>query len=358
MKRIGAIMLVIGMLMSVANAETAWIGHVVPNKEVCVTAPCGGTVQDLFSLPGELIAADTQIAAITTSKVYSPIAGTITALFAEVGSDGAFTQTQYGGFLWIEPECQYTLACTTSAAFNSSANRYIHIGETVYLRNMTDGKKKGTGLIVALNEREPNAYTVQVLSGTFDLKETISVYRKSDYDKTSLIGRGTVARTLPVAVNTEGTIYRLHVKAGETVQAGTLLAETISVDCIAAELDNSVKVLTDGIVAQIHASNGTSVQQNEVIATIYPVAELMVEVLLPESSLKDIYIGMPVIMSFNWDPDESSRIEGSVHSISYVNEDDEDYPRYAVRIDFPADASTRVGMTATVWFGATLVGEQ
>ena len=68
----------------------------------------------------------------------------------------------------------------------------------------------------------------------------------------SRIGRGTVGRTKTVAVNAEGSVLKMHVKAGDTVERGELLFETVTgtLDGLYAP-DKQVVSDTAGVIATV-----------------------------------------------------------------------------------------------------------
>ena len=184
--------------------------------------------------------------------------------------------------------------------------------------------------------------------------ETVAIYRDSAYSNESRIGRGTVERTTPVAVNAEGSVLRLHVRAGDTVERGELLLETVSgtLDGLYAP---DTKVVSDrkGVIASVDADNGTSVEKGAKIATIYPEDAIQVSMVISESDLMDVHVGDSASIEFNWDADGESRFEGVVSSISYVNEKKQEggssAAEYVACIDFTPDDTVRLGMTVVVY---------
>ena len=56
----------------------------------------------------------------------------VRGVFAREGDSADGVETQYGALVYIEPINRYTLECSTEKGYNSSENRYIHIGETCF----------------------------------------------------------------------------------------------------------------------------------------------------------------------------------------------------------------------------------
>ena len=166
-----------------------------------IAAPYGGIVQDVAVRVGDSVDIGDRIATVATTKVYAMTEGTISGVFANEGDAAADVKERYGALCYIEPINRFTLSASTEKAYNSSENRYIHIGETVYLSCTKDGTHQGRGVITAIDKENEDKYTVEVTGGEFYMGETVAIYRDSAYSKESRIGRGTVGRTPPVAVN-------------------------------------------------------------------------------------------------------------------------------------------------------------
>ena len=245
---------------------------------------------------------------------------------------------------------KYTIACTTEKAYDRSENKFIHIGESVYLCCTADGSHQGTGIVTGIGEE--NKYTVQVNAGEFCLQETVGIFRQQDYASTSRIGRGTVAATAAVAVKGAGSILMMHVKNGDYVERGQLLFETVDgvLDGLFSP-GSEIMSTVSGIVATVDSGAGAAVEKGAKLITIYPDDSLQVQVPVLESDLGSIYVGMPVVIEFSWDPDQNTRSDGKVTRISYVNTAAEGAaePSYTACIAFTPDEKVRLGMTVLVY---------
>ena len=89
--------------------------------------------------------------AVETSKTYASTDGTVSGVFAREGDSADGVKTQYGALVYIEPINRYTLECSTEKGYNSSENRYIHIGESVFLKCTKDGSHQGRGVVTGLD---------------------------------------------------------------------------------------------------------------------------------------------------------------------------------------------------------------
>lgn len=346
-----AVLLAAALLAAVpAGAEMIFDGTVTGGETISVLAPFGGIVDDVAVQAGDRVTLGERIATIETTKVYASTDGTITGVFGEEGDDTEGITERYGAVLYIEPVNKYTISASTEKAYNRSENKFIHIGEKVYMICTADGTHQGTGIVTKIEEG--GKYTVEVNAGEFMLEETVNIFRKSDYSASSRIGRGTVAATTPVAVKGSGSILKMHVKNGDQVERGQLLFETVE-----GTLDGlyspgaDIFATVSGIVASLDAGAGASVAKGGKIATIYPDDELQVEIPVAETDLGSIYVGMPVVVEFSWDPSLQTRFDGTVTRISYLNTAAEgsSEPSYTACVAFTPDEHVRLGMTVLVY---------
>ena len=330
--------------------KTATLGALL----LALALPLAAQAETVFA--GEVTAGTTQvIATVETGKTYASTDGTVSGVFAREGDSADGVKTQYGALVYIEPINRYTLECSTEKGYNSSENRYIHIGESVFLKCTKDGSHQGRGVVTGLDEKEDNKFTVEVTGGEFYMGETVDIYRSEDYASASRIGRGTVGRTKTVAVNAEGSVLKMHVKAGDTVERGELLFETVSgtLDGLYAP-DKQVVSDTAGVIATVDAGNGTSVEKDAKIATIYPNDAMQIKMVISEADLMDVTVGGKAEIEFNWDADSGRRFEGTISSISYLSEKQSDgaasqSAQYVAYVDFTPDETVRIGMTVIVY---------
>ena len=213
---LGALLLALALPLA-AQAETVFAGEVTAGTTQVIAAPYGGLVEDVRVRVGDSVKIGDPIATVETRKTYASTDGTVSGVFAREGDSADGVKTQYGALVYIEPINRYTLECSTEKGYNSSENRYIHIGESVFLKCTKDGSHQGRGVVTGLDEKDDSKFTVEVTGGEFYMGETVDIYRSGDYASASRIGRGTVGRTKTVAVNAEGSVLRMHVKAGDKV---------------------------------------------------------------------------------------------------------------------------------------------
>ena len=149
---LGALLLALALPLA-AQAETVFAGEVTAETAQVIAAPYGGLVEDVRVRVGDSVKIGDPIATVETAKTYASTDGTVSGVFAHEGDSADGVKTQYGALVYIEPINRFTLACSTEKGYNSSENRYIHIGETVFLKCTKDGSHQGRGVVTGLDEK-------------------------------------------------------------------------------------------------------------------------------------------------------------------------------------------------------------
>lgn len=336
-----------------ASAESIFSGCVVACSTETIVAPFGGYIEKLYVQDGEAIAAGADVSLLETEKVYANVDGIITGVFAHEGDLSESVVQRYGALLYIEPSNRFTLSCSTEKGYSISENKYIHIGETVYLSCTKDGSHFGKGFVSVLDDEDPKKFSVEVTEGEFYMNETVGVFRAADYTSMSRIGRGTVARTAPIPVTADGSVLELHVSSGDSVKRGQLLFESVPSSLDQLEpISSLVKSKADGIVVSIDSPPGTKVEKGTPIITVYPRDSIKIRMTISEADLAEVSVGDEVLIEFNWNPDRENRYAGTVSSISYIGESDGGQTsgvNYYTYIDFVPDKDIRIGMTTVIY---------
>lgn len=356
--------LALAAALAVSGAALAESDYDFDAKVVCVqpeyvTAAIGGTVANVPVLAGQLVKTGDTLAELNTVKVYAPADGTVTGVFCAPGDSVTDITDRYGALMYIEPDSKYTLTASTDNAYNLSENKYIHVGEQLYLA-CSDATHTGQGFVTAVNGTD---FAIEVTSGSFYMGETVSAYRAENRAARTRVGRGTIERIANLSVtggSGEGdvSVAAVHVADGDAVKAGDLLMETLSGTFDARYCTGSGLVSdVDGILAATELAVGGTVNKGDVIATVYPRENLQLEVDVNEADLAALSVGAPVQISFNWneDDEDANVYAGKVASLLYsavaseaTEGESSDAAAYAAYIDFDADESIRLGMTATV----------
>ena len=118
------------LLAQGALAETiSFTGTVTAKSTSEIYAPIGGTVESVHAVAGQQVRAGDVLATLATTKVYAPEDGVITGLFAQAGDSAEAVAQRYGAVLYIEGESVYTISASTENAYNTTANKFVHVGE-------------------------------------------------------------------------------------------------------------------------------------------------------------------------------------------------------------------------------------
>ncbi len=362
-RRVLTLLLALALLSGAALAEMVFDGVVTGGEAQYVLAPFGGVMDTVSVRAGDRVQPGQVLATIQTTRVYADVEGVISGVFGREGDATEGISERYGGVLFIEPTNKYAIAASTEKAYNRSENKFIHVGETVYLKCTSDGSHRGTGVVTGMGEKA-GEYNVEVTGGEFYIAETVSIYRRSDYAESSRIGRGTVAAAKVVAIKGSGSILKMHVENGDFVERGELLFETVTgtLDGLYAP-GNEIICEVSGIVAGVDAGAGASVEKGGKILSIYPDEGTRIEMQVRESDLGLVQEGMTVDIEFNWDLQRVTRFEGTVTGISYLSasagnsgEGGEgaataagEEPTYTAYVSFTPDESVRLGMTVLVY---------
>ena len=349
-----ALALVCALAMpALAQASISFDGKVVAGETVAVAAPFGGPTRDIAMRKGDLVHVGDPIATIETTLVYAPEAGTVSGVFGQEGDGAETIGSRYGAVVYINPVNRYKVSASTEKAHNSSQTKFISVGERVYLSCTQDGTHTGTAIITKV---EPDAesgnskYELEVTSGEFYMGETVGIFRTADYEPESRIGRGVVAQNTAIAVTGQGSILKMHVQPGDSVERGELLFETVEgvLDGLYA-MDNHIVSDVAGVVASVEVTTGGSVSKGGSMITVYPMDSFQLEIDVSERDLNDIHEGDAVYIEFDWDVDGSARCQGKVESISHVSNSESGAAQYSAYISFEADENVRLGMSAMAY---------
>ena len=368
--RISAFIVALAVLTGIpALAQVTFQGTVVSSKTISVNAPFGGLVDAIDLRKGDPVRIGDPVATIRTTKVFAEMDGTVSGIFAREGDQTEGITERYGAVMYIEPVNRYVVSATTEKAYNSSETRYIHIGERVYLACTKDGTHVGTAVVTNIGGESSSgsssgesssgssanytSYKLEVTSGDFYMGETVGIYRDSAHSSNMRIGRGTIQQNSAVAVKGTGSVLKMHVQVGDTVERGEVLFETVEgvLDGLYA-MDNVIYAPMNGIVATVEATQGSAVEKNGKLITIYPEEALQIAVKVSELDLKEIHEGDRVSIEFEWDMDGTRQVPGVVSSISRVGEERTDKnsdAEYTAYVDFAPDDTVRLDMTVSVY---------
>ena len=322
-----------------ALAATADAKIVAPNTEK-ITAPFAGTLLPFDAELGDSVSAGETLFTLDTIPVYATQAGTVSAVFAEVGDDASGVAAHYGALAVIEPKNALYVAASTDQAYDDAENRYIHAGETLYLKLNND---KGTGVVTSVSGKN---YVVEILTGSFDVNDTVRCYRESTTPSDSEVGRGKVTRYDDAAVNAgSGRVAAVHVKPGDKVEVGDLLFELVDAQS-AKDASRSVVSSKDGVITAMNTASGAQVYRGQLLCEVADMSTLELSAEVDELDLNGISVGDT--LSYTLDAFDGETFTGTVTKIYSVGTKKQNATYFDVRITVPAGKALLPGMNGTV----------
>lgn len=320
-------------------------GKVEALESVTLYAPFGGSVSDFSLAAGDRVQAGETLLHLDTLKVYAPCDGVIRGIFAQEGDSAGFVQSRYGGLCYLEPTQSLVLHTSTAQGHDSAENRFLHIGETVYLRCTTNSNRSGIGRLIAVNGQ---SFSVEVTEGNLWIGDSVNIHREAAYGNTSRLGRGVVSRVNPLAITGDGSVLSVAVSEGDAVRRGDLLFEMVSgalEGMSPAQPDLAAPV--DGILAHVSVSAGQTVAKNQALLTLYRTDRFKLVSLIDEVEIADMVVGSRASIAFDSLP--GKRYEGVIAGISGIGTVSDGYTEYAVTIEFTPDSDVLLGMSGTAY---------
>ena len=261
-------------------------------------------------------------------------------MFASVGDDASGVAAHYGALAVIEPKNALYIDASTDQAYNDADNRYIHAGETLYLKLSND---KGTGVVTSVSGKK---YTVEILSGSFDVDDTVRCFRESTTPSDSEVGRGKVTRYADVQVNANsGRIAAVHVKPGDTVEVGDLLFELVDAQS-EKNASRSIAASKDGVITSMNTASGAQVYRGQLLCEVADLSTLELSAEVDELDLNSIAVGDT--LSYTLDAFDGETFTGTVTQIYSVGAKKQNATYFDVRITLPAGKTLLPGMNGTV----------
>lgn len=327
-----------------AQAALILTGKVEAKETTTIAAPMGGAVLPFQLKAGDHVDAGDTLFTIDTTKVYAPLDGTVTGIFAQPGDTAAYAQNRYGALCYIEPEESLIIQTTTTTGYDRGRSHTLYIGDEVFLATASN-TQTGVGRVISLSG---DTFSVEVQDGQIALYDNVSIYYDARLSPESRVGRGDVTRANAIAVTADGAVLRVLVQDGQQVQRGDVLFEMVSgtLDAM-VPVDANVLAPHDGIVETVSAQTGQNVAKDQTMATLHTLDVLTLVSSVSEVDLPEVKPGAKVSISFDGLPGRS--YAGTIRSVSGTGTVSDNYTEYAVYIDFTPDDEVRLGMSGTAY---------
>ena len=330
--------LALTLLAACALAVTANATVVAP-ETVKITAPFAGTLLPFDLTAGDAVAAGDTLFEIDTTPVYAAQSGTVAAVFAAAGDDAGGVASHYGALAYVEPTHPLYIAASNRDAYDDDDNRYLHAGETLYLKC---GSEKGTGRVTAVSGKD---YVVEILTGNFDVDDTVRCFRGSSMNSDEETGRGKVTRYADVTVAGEGRVAAVHVKPGDSVKTGDLLLELVDAQC-ARGASLTLTAPCAGAITLMNTMSGAQVYRGQLLCEIADLSALELSAQVDELDLTSVKVGD--VLTYTLDAYDGETFSGTVTEIRPVGTTRQNATYFDVRITLPTGRTLLPGMNATV----------
>ena len=336
-----ALLLALTLVCACALAATANATVVAPDT-VKITEPFAGTLLPFDLTATQEVAAGEALFELDTVPVYAAQSGTVSAVFAAAGDDASGVTSRYGALAVIEPTHALYVDADTNDAYDDDDNRYLHAGETLYLKC---GSEKGTGVVTSVHGKD---YIVEILTGSYDVGDTVRCFRESSMPSDSETGRGKVKRYDDISVQAEGRVARVHVKPGDPVKTGDLLLEMIDAQS-ARSASPVIAAPVSGAVSAVYVASGAQVYRGALLCEIADLSHLELSAEVDELDISRVKVGS--VLSFTLDAYDGQTFSGAVTEIRPIGSARQNAAYFDVRITVPQDVLLLPGMNATVTIG-------
>ena len=317
--------LLLALLLTATALAEVYEGQTVALSTTAVTAGASGMVQSIGAVAGSHLSAGEGLVTLKPERAFATQDGFVSLVNAQAGDNID------GTLLELMPLERYLIHCTVDKAYQSAETTLVHSGETVYARCTTDGSHRAIGVITQIDGEE---YRVVTVGGELYLGETVYLYRDDDFTSTQRVGIGTVVSNDTQSYDASGTVTRLLVGEGDTVERGQLLYELGG---------GAVSAPVSGIVTSVSVQPGDHVEEGQAIAEIVPDGQVCVEIQVSESEAARFTQGMRVQLTQTYEAEEKS-FGGTVAGCAWLAQDE----YYSVRILPDADVQLPLGLSVTV----------
>lgn len=300
-------------------------GNVAAATHIDITAPYSGTLAPFDLESGDSVAAGQAILSMLVSTVYASEDGKVSGIFAVPGDDATALMARYGMVMSIEPAQNLRMEASTSGAYNSEANRTLHVGEKLYFED-DEENEEGVGRVIGVQDSN---YVVDVLTGNFEAGTTLTLYRSSEYTSKSKVGKGKIVKRAPLSIGGQGRVAEILVEDGQEVKRGDALFTLMGFDAdfnAAPAMSSPV----DGVVAAVMVQPGQQVWKGQLLARIYPTHQLEIVAQVDEMDLDAITVGDKLM--YTLDTRDDMVLEGVVTEISSLGVTMQNAAYYTVHI--------------------------
>ena len=344
MKKILAVLFALFLPAAALAQDTVTANAVAQSSSVYqVTAPYSGVLKPFDWALGDVAEEQSTLFEMETINVYAPVDGLVRGVFAQKGDQAANVLSQYGMLAAIQKKNTQIVNATVETAYNKADNKIIHVGERVYLEQVSDRDNEGEGRVMAVTA---GGYVVEITAGDFDNNVNVEVYRDPDCSTKQRIGSGRTTEAAEVPVTGAGYVLHVNVFEGDVVQRGDLLFTLASQD---ADFGLASAVLTSPVTGAVEpaVSSAMQVYKGQLLARIHDLNAMEVVAAVDEMDLDRVSIGQSVQVAFDRYQDEEVR--GIVTNVSRIGIPRQNATYYDVTISLETQLEILPGMNAVVY---------
>ena len=242
---------------------------------VDVYAPVGGQLLPFDWEEGDKVAPGDALASVRPRQVLAPSDGVVRSLQAVVGDQASAVIAQYGALCAIDRADVMWVKANTKKAHNKPENRAITLGETLRVYNGKESDPlEAEGTVISVDGKE---YVVEIPADMFDLEDDVRLYRGTSgaYRSGDKVGEGEVERAPFVPVKADGVIADVHMTEGQSVKRGDALF-TLDAEDTVYTLPAATRALAEAeaVISDLYAKSGQEVIKDQLLMTVEPLRDL------------------------------------------------------------------------------------
>ena len=304
-----------------------------------VTAPCSGVLLPFDWSAGDTVEAGTPMFEMLTASIAAPEDGVVRSVFAGAGESADAAMASYGCVLALEPVRLARMHASYRTAPNEEDCLHVHVGQPLWFKY---GGVPGTGIVIAVSGK---SYEVEILTGDYEVDDTMSLFKADTYDYHDRVGEGVVYMRDDLTVAASGLVAEMQVQPGDAVKKGDTLFTVLSAD---ADIGASpvVSAPEAGVVSAVAVVSGQQVWKGQLLARISRTDRLEIAADVDEMDLRGLKPGDKVPVTL--DTDEGQILTGTVTEISGLGVTRQNAAYYTVRLTVD-ESGLMLGQSASVY---------
>ena len=189
---------------------------------------------------------------------------------------------------------------------------------------------------------------MDILTGSFEVDDSVQCYRESGYANDSSTGKGKVKRYPDVRVTSVGRVASVRVAAGDSVKAGDVLF-TMRDPTAPKDAGSDIAATAGGAVSLLGVRSGDRVVRGQLLCEIADLTRLELSCDLDEMDIAQVREGD--VLSYTLDAYGDRVFTGTVRELRPIGTKKTNASYFDLRISLPDDVRILPGMNGTVRIG-------